>query len=313
MAQIDFPNDFLSQTTLLNDVITKNSSPGFKSPLNAWLKKKEMDLTAYATAGGKAQACDKQRLSYESVSQQNTQDRDKLFGDVFQFVMKGAQSLKKWYKPTYALLKDWGIPITASGRIDYPSSFEERSAIATTFFEKYDSDTEEENPLAAFVSENEIDVPSLEKDLQDAIKMNASAKTNAKLAENATAQRNEYWDDVAAALWEVGDYLKSIYVKNPRMLGEWGYTIDESEGKVKLKRSKLRIGETKVLTGVKIGSILTVTGKGGIILYRGGKATGAAYPLQAGEKMGMVKGFSTVTIMNPSTLETTEISLELPE
>ena len=313
MAQIVFPNDFASQLTLLDDIIKKNTEAGAKSPIVAWLKEKKMDLAAYKTAGDKAQTCEAQKMTYEIVSQTATQQRDVLMKPIFTFFMQAAQSLKKWYKPTYAALKDWGVPITASGRIDYPSSFEERSAMCGTFFTKYASYNGEANPLTAFVTENSIDVPSLQEDLASAITNNTASNTNAKLAENATAQRNKYWADPEAGLRAIGDYLKSVYVTDVRVLGEWGFVVDEGEGKAYSRVTKLAIGETKVLTGIRINSIVTVTGKTGVVLYKGNTIAGDSYPLKPGDKMGMVKGFSTITVVNTSTLETTEIAFELAE
>lgn len=313
MAQVKIPVEFLLQVVLLSDIDTKNSEPDFDSPLPDWLIKNKIDLEADIADGVAAQDKEKERAKQAAISKKAFESRDALFGVVFSFIREGAQVLKKYYVKQYALLADWGLPVTDSGRIAYPASFEERNAIAAAFFEKLASYGKDKNPLTAYLINNKVVVDDLVKNNKDAAAENVIANKAASAAENATEQRDLLWAAPLDHIHKIADYLKSINPTNPRALGDWGFVVDESVAVRKERKVKLIIGETKVVNSIKIGSIVTNMGKGNVLLYKGKEVKGAAVTLKPQDKMGMIKGYSTITLVNPSTLETGMIVIELPE
>ena len=55
---------------------------------------------------------------------------------------------------------------------------------------------------------------------------------------------------------------------------------------------------------IHLGSTLTNTGKPDLHVYKGKTTTGTPSIIHAGEQLGMQKGFSTITVVNPSLVET---------
>ena len=53
---------------------------------------------------------------------------------------------------------------------------------------------------------------------------------------------------------------------------------------------------------VVIGSTLTNIGSGDLHLYRGKTTTGTPTIVHSGEQFGIMKGYSILTVINPSTL-----------
>jgi hypothetical protein len=313
MSMIKFPPEFAQQRILLSDINDQNASLGADSPIAAFLLEKEIDLSADLQAGIDAQTQEDNRAKNESTSITAYQNRDAGFSIVFKFVKQAAQMLKKFYAPGYGKLLDWSIPITDSGRIVYPTSFEDCSDMCNKFITKLNSYGAGKSPLQPFLVSNNIDVVKMLSLLTDAIKNNTLAITSSKAAENCTEQRNLLWKMANEHIHLIGDFLKSIYPNNPRALGEWGFVVDESTSTVKARRVKFMIGETRVLQNTIIGSIVTNLGKGDAIIYQGKGTSGAMTVLKANDKMGILKGYSIITVVNPSTLETLELSILPPE
>lgn len=311
MAQINIPTDFELQRALLANIITKNTDPDAGSLIAAFLEENQIDLDADQKAGIRASAQEKLRTQQEVISQTALKSRDNNFTAVFNLIRPAAQVLKKFYSSNTATLKDWGIPIADGERITYPSSFEDRNTMATNFFTKLASLDAGKNPLAAYIKTNGVDVASLTKKNTEAATNNITAKAAAKTAENATQVRDLLWKNPLSDIRSIGKYLKSIYASNPRALGDWGFVVDESDNKPVLRKSKLQLGETKTFLGIKVGSVLTNTGDVNIVLYKGNAITTEGSNIKPGDKMGMMKGFSIITVTNTSTLEVAEFTVDV--
>ena len=107
----------------------------------------------------------------------------------------------------------------------------------------------------------------------------------------------------------IGDYLKKLFSNNPKNLGLWGFTVDDSPQKPALRTTKLLPGETRTITAVVIGSVLTNIEKAVIEIYKENGKMQLIATLAAGEKMGIVKGMSTLIVTNQSTLEEAEFTV----
>ena len=67
-------------------------------------------------------------------------------------------------------------------------------------------------------------------------------------------------------------------------------------------------GDKITLKGIVIGGTITNNGTEDIHLYKGKTTTGNPIILKPGEKHGVTKGFSIITISNPSLLLVAKVS-----
>ncbi len=95
-----------------------------------------------------------------------------------------------------------------------------------------------------------------------------------------------------------------LFSNNPKALGNWGFVVDDSSQKPKLRTTKLKLGEQITIMSIKLGTTLTNIGKTDLHLYKGKTTSGNPLIIHTGEQAGMQKGFSTITVINPSMLET---------
>jgi hypothetical protein len=98
-----------------------------------------------------------------------------------------------------------------------------------------------------------------------------------------------------------------LYPDNPRALGAFGFTVDEAGAKPKLQTTKIKLSDKITIKAVIIGTTLSNIGTVDLHLYKGSSTSGNPIIIHAGESYGITKGFSTITISNPS--NTTEAKL----
>ena len=110
------------------------------------------------------------------------------------------------------------------------------------------------------------------------------------------------WQPVVQHLKDIGDYLKKLFANNPKNLGSWGFIVDDSPQKPALRTSKVKPGETVTNNSIIVGSTFTNTGTVDLHVYKGKTTTGTPSIVPPGEQLGMIKGFSTITVVNPNTL-----------
>jgi len=84
MPRVNFPEDFVSQRKLQDDIIKKVSADGASSPIKAFLISKGIVLADDAIAGGKADGQDAARLLNSKTSMNFIQLRDLDFNPVME-------------------------------------------------------------------------------------------------------------------------------------------------------------------------------------------------------------------------------------
>jgi hypothetical protein len=127
--------------------------------------------------------------------------------------------------------------------------------------------------------------------------------STSNLAENAKQQRDLVWDPQFKVVKDICNYLFKLLPNNPKALGAYGITVDDSPRAPKLRKSKIKLLETKVIKGVVLGSTFTNTGPTTLHLYKGTSPTPAAVVVLPGERYGFTKGWSAITVSNVDTLE----------
>lgn len=309
MARLIIPEDFTSQLTLLLNIKAKNDADGIASPLTAFLNQQEIVLTDDVTAGNTAKTHETSRAILSKQSENYRQLRDNRFNAVWPHITGGVQFLKQFYKGNTKELGNWGIPITDSGKVNYPPAFIDRVNIFVAFVTKTSSYPAGESPLQPYLTQQGINLLA-DAGFVELAGTNNTAFTNAaQQSENETELRNQLWNPVLAHIRDIGNFLMKLYTDNPRALGLWGFVVDSSPQKPKLRTSKIKPAETAVLNGLVIGGTLTNIGLGDIHLYRGKTTAGTPIIIHAGEQFGIIKGYSVITVINPSTLIEAKISV----
>ena len=168
--------------------------------------------------------------------------------------------------------------------------------------QKANSFTPATNPLKPYFVQQNIDITKAVTLVQQAKDSNASFATAASQSENETELRNQLWLPVLGHIKDIANFLMKLYSNNPKALGNWGFVVDDSPQKPKLRTTKLKFGEQITMNAVLIGSTFTNIGTGDLHLYKGKSTAGTPIIVHAGEQFGIVKGLSIITVVNPSSI-----------
>lgn len=302
MARLTIPEDFTSQVTLLNNIIAQNTALGAASPLTAFLAQQNIVLTNDEAAATAAQTHDASRALLKKQSENYRQLRNNYFTAPWAHLTGSVQFLKTFYKGNTKELGNWGITITDSGKVNYPAAFAQRRAVFIAFAAKHNSYPDGDSPLQPFLTQHSINLDADSAVVEQATINNTSFTATAQQSENETELRNQVWLPVLAHIKTIGNFLMKLYSNNQKALGNWGFVVDENSQKARLRTTKLKLGEQITNKSVIIGSMLTNVGDADLYLYKGSTTTSAPSIIPAGEQFGIVKGYGTITVVNPSTL-----------
>ena len=198
---------------------------------------------------------------YSKQSENYRQLRDNYFKTPWAELTGSAQFLKQFYKGNTKELGNWGFSITDSGKINYPPAFLDRMVIFQAFNDKNQSYAEGESPLQPYLTQQQINLTTDAGFVGQAATNYTSFNTAAQQSENETELRNQLWLPVLAHIKTIGGFLMKLYSNNPKALGAWGFVVDDSTQKPKLRTTKLKLGEQITNKSVLIGSTLTNAGR----------------------------------------------------
>jgi hypothetical protein len=129
-------------------------------------------------------------------------------------------------------------------RIVYPAEFAEQVALFKSIKQKHDADGPA-SPLIMFLSQNNIDLNSDDADADDASARHSVFDSLSKLAESLREQR----DNALMLPWKNfkmgAQFLKALYPKNTRALGDWTITVNNKNKLVYPKKISERISLVK--------------------------------------------------------------------
>ncbi|MCG3165270.1 MAG: hypothetical protein POELPBGB_01032 [Bacteroidia bacterium] len=308
MARLILPEDFLSQKLLFNNVKAKADTATGAAVIGAFLAAQGIDLVADNTAKDSATAFDQTRSEKSKQAENFTQKRDLKFDPVFGHLRDYAQFLKKFYKPVTSELGNWGLPVTATGRINYPTEFGLRTEIMEAFSVKYASVPAASNPLNPYLALHNYSITDDMVAVTDARGFHEQAKQLAKDAEDATEDRNNVWLPVVEHVRSIGGFLMGLYNNNPKELGNWGFVVDDSPRAPKQVVSKVKLSSQLKVPSLIIGGTLKNIGTVAIHIYKGASVSGSPVIVPPGEMYGIAKGYSVITVVNPSTTTTAVFS-----
>ena len=302
MARLLIPENFASELTLLTSIVAQNTALGANSPITSFLTQNGIVLATDVAAGTAAQTHETSRALLSKQSENYRQLRDNAFKTPWQIVTGSAQFLKQFYKNNMKELGNWGFTITDGGKINYPPAFIDRVAVFTAFAQKVASFTPATNPLKPYFVQQSIDMTKAATLVQQATTANTSFANAANQSENETELRNQLWNPVLLHIKTIAGFLMKLYSNNPKALGNWGFVVDDSPQKPKLRTTRLKLGEQITVNAVLIGSTFTNVGSGDLHLYKGKSTAGNPNIIHTGEQFGIVKGYSSITVVNPSTI-----------
>lgn len=307
MARINYPKDFLQRAELFDAVKAKHDKDGTKSSLTAFLSHNKIDLEANAKATARAIS---QNTSYEKAAktaEDATEVRNVLFKPVFSNMKKSFQFLKGLYVGNPAELGHWGATVNKNA-IKYPKDFLHRVELFKAMKKKHDSFPAGSSPLAAFFSQNSIDIGQDEKDVKATAKAHKQAKQAGRDAERFYAERNILFDPVFRHVRLIGQLLKSLHVSSEKHLGAWGYTIDDSPRPARERIATIKPGSSKTIRQIKTGSTLRNTGMADLLLHKGKTKGGQIVTLLPESSYVIPYGWSISTLENQNNRETGQIT-----
>ena len=302
MPRVNVPEDFVSQRKLQDDIIKKVSADGASSPIKAFLISKGIVLADDAIAGGKADGQDAARLLNSKTSMNFIQLRDLDFNPVMEHMRGELQVVKLFVKPNYRELGLWGATVVAPAKIVYSSNFSDNTTLFDDIITQDATYPAGESPLVAYLIKQNISLTDDGTAVADAILNDGKAKTAELASQKNTQNRDGFWKDPLAHLHLICDYLMLLCKGNEKALGEYGITVVNSKKAPKMRTSTVKPLEHKTINAVHIGSIFTNTGTTDIHLYKGKTTLGTPTIIHAGEVFGMTKGYSVITVVNPSSL-----------
>jgi hypothetical protein len=252
MARINYPEDFLNQTVLFENMKTKHDADGAGSPLNDFLTQQGIDLVADEAATGSAIDTNKLFDSTSKAAEDNTQDRNNLFDPVFDRLKTEVQFLKKFYAGNPAELGNWGVTVNGNA-IVYPPDFLNRVELFKTFKIHHDS-FPGSSPLDPFLTQQNINLNDDLADTAAAEVLHATMEQAKKNAEDLREERDISFDPVMGHVRLIGQFLKSLFVDHPKHLGDWGYVVDDSPRDPKFRTATIDPTLSRTLTGAKLNS-----------------------------------------------------------
>ena len=106
------------------------------------------------------------------------------------------------------------------------------------------------------------------------------------------------FDPVMANVLLMGQFLKGLFVKNPKELGHWGYVVDESPRDPKFRESTITSGIPKTIYAVKLNSQVENTGTVPLLLHKGKEVGTEPVNLPPEMRFTVKRGWGTMTVQN---------------
>ncbi len=307
MARIKYPKDFLNQTELFKIIKAKHDEDPLTSPITPFLTQTGIDMDKDDTNTDKALENDTLYDKNDKKGEDYTQERNNLFRPVAKRLRDELQFLKKLYADNPKELGSWGAQVDDE-RIVYPTDFLLHTQLFKDVHTKHHSFPAGSSPLALFLVQNNIDIDA---DLVKTTK--AEAKHNKKEqakrdAEKYSELRDKLFKPVMAHVRMIAQYLKGLYVGNPKELGDWGYTVDDSPRNPRTRTVTIAAGSTRTIIAIKLLSEVKNSGKTELLLHKGRTAGTEPMVLPVAGKFTIRRGWGTLSVVNENQRENGKIS-----
>jgi bifunctional DNA-binding transcriptional regulator/antitoxin component of YhaV-PrlF toxin-antitoxin module len=123
---------------------------------------------------------------------------------------------------------------TTKGRITIPQNIEENLNLAQKVFDKHKTDA------ASSLLKNlqDIDWDKLGPEVAICLAKHLEAEELKRKMEEAYRARDLYLPQITEALRVSKSLLKAAFSKNPKKLGDWGFTVDDTPKAKKVEKEK---------------------------------------------------------------------------
>ena len=300
MSRIIKTTNFTGQDSNFSVMFAKHTADDKSSVLNHFLEENEIDLTADKVLEISALLHESNRQNILDIQGKQRQLVINYLTTPWSEMLSAAQFLKKFYKDNVRSLVIWSIPISAKGKITYPTDEGEKLELVDGFWSYHAGMTAGTSPLDEFIASNSIDVSKITESIANAKTTYAALAQSIVTEQQETGERDRIWAPVWEHTKSIGAFLMKMYVRNPKMVCNWGYNVVDAGSKQSMRTTKLIIGSKKTIAANVLGSTLSNLGTDELHIYKGKTTTGTPIVVKAGEHLGLVKGFSTITVVNPS-------------
>ncbi|MBK5284356.1 MAG: hypothetical protein JJE25_03050, partial [Bacteroidia bacterium] len=307
---IIYASDYVSQRKLSDNVTAKHTADGAASPLIAMLAENSIDLAADAAAAILADGHETQRLKHGRNAETFEQAAELAVKTLTKKVRAIAQMLKKFYADDIQKLGTWSITINGN-RVVIPTTPDALKTLIEAIKTRHAGIVPPTNsPLTVFLTNNPtIVLAQMSTDAGQAITDNDAAAAERLQKESRKQQRDVAWNPVMTHLRKIGGFLVNTFVGKEKKAGDWGYTVDDSPRAPKVRTSTIAIASTKTNKSVVVGGTFTNEGTTTLHVYRGSTTSGTPSIVPPGEMLGMTKGYSIITVVNPDTLKAGKFSV----
>lgn len=117
------------------------------------------------------------------------------------------------------------------GRIEIPQNIEENLSLAKKVFEKH----LEDGNTSILHGLDGMDWKVTGSKIEECLKQHLIAEEHKRKMEEAYRERDLVLPEIQEILRASKSMLKAAYTKNPKKLGDWGFTVDDTP-KVKKKK-----------------------------------------------------------------------------
>jgi len=113
---------------------------------------------------------------------------------------------------------------TTKGRIAIPTNVEESLTLAEKVYDKHKLDG-----ASSLLSNIEgLDWNKIGPKIADCLKKHYEAEEYKRKMEEAYRERDNYLPEILEIVRTSKSLLKATFPKNPKKMGEWGYTVDDT-------------------------------------------------------------------------------------
>lgn len=303
MARIKLNTNLSPLKNTLEAIIAKDADEGPNSVIKAYIAEQEIDLQTDLTTLQAAIVHHNNQLTFKRQSESFVERRNNTMKPVVTHLRGIAQFLKKLYAPAFVQLGNWGFHVLRTGKVILPRNVDDRHKLIEAIKEKHDSYTTSASPLLAYLIEQEIDLADDASKMAEAASYHQQSEAKSKEAESETEQRNEAAQPVIKNIRGIADFLLKIYRNNPHALAAWGIAVEASPRKAREQTSKINPEQKKTITGVVIGETINNIGPDAVHIYKARKIAGTPVVLPPNKGFQVPKGFSVITIVNPSSTQ----------
>jgi len=298
MSRINIPITYSDERELLINVDKQNTLTPIK--LASYLTEQSIDLSDLLAKGLLADVQDSLSKSLKRDAEKLTKKVDLLLKIPVMHLRGAIQNLKTVVRPEYRKLGDWGVTVDNISKVVYPSTVGGWYDLLENFIAKRDTYPVGTSPVQAYLDNNNVDLDADLVILGNAKTAQADQQKAMRDSETATTQRNVLWDPIVEHLHGIGSYLVTLDLENPQLAGDYGYNIDHSKQKPKKRTSKCPIEGSITVQAIVFDSLFVNLMDFPVHVFPGRLITDTPIVVPAHGTLAMKKGFSRITVYNPS-------------